>query len=339
MRAVLVTGGAGFIGSHLVEQLLADGAAVRVLDNLSTGSLSNLQAAVERHSRVSAEVGGTPNGSRLEVIIGDIGDKELLRTALRNVKYVFHLAALPPEAASATGPGEIHAVNVEGTLNVLHGALTEGVWRVVVGSSSSVYGPPMSAPVSEQAPVRPATLFAASKAAAETYCRAFHARYQLDTVVLRYFTVYGPHQKAGADGGLVPSLIQAVQQQRPFVERDDRSAEDFAYVDDAVAATLSAARAPRAAGCVINVGSGQMATIRDTLGILADLLRTSVVPSGSHGPEIQPYQMCADIKLAGELLDFTPRVSLVSGMARLLQALAESRAAADAPLTPVGLNG
>ncbi len=339
MRTVLVTGGAGFVGSHLVEQLLADGAAVRVFDNLSTGALSNLQAAVERHSRASAETGGTPNGGRLEVIVGDIRDRELLRTALRNVKYVFHLAALPPEAVSAIGPGEIHAVNVEGTLNVLHGALTEGVWRVVVGSSSSVYGPPSSAPVSEEAPVRPATLFAASKAAAETYCRAFHARHQLDTVVLRYFTIYGPHQKAGVDGGLVPNLIRALQQQRPFLERDDRNAEDFAYIDDAVTATLSAAHAPRAAGCVINVGSGQTATIRDTLRILADLLRTSVVPSRPPESETQPYEMCADIKLAGELLDFTPRVSLVSGLARLLQALSGSDVGADAPLAPVGLNG
>jgi UDP-N-acetylglucosamine/UDP-N-acetyl-alpha-D-glucosaminouronate 4-epimerase len=339
MRTVLVTGGAGFIGSHLVEQLLSDGAAVRVLDNLSTGSLSNVRAAVERHSRVSAEAGRTSNGSRLEVIIGDIRDRELLRTALHNVKYVFHLAALPPEAASATGPGEIHAVNVEGTLNVLHGALTEGVWRVVVGSSSAVYGTPMSATVSEQAPVRPATLFAASKAAAETYCRAFHVRHQLDTVVLRYFTIYGPHQKGGADGGLVPNLIQVLQEQRPFVGRDDRNSEDFAYIDDAVAATLSAGRAPRATGCVINVGSGQMATIRDTMGILADLLRTPLVPSGPYEPGAQLQQMCADMRLAGELLNFTPRVSLVSGMARLVQALVDSQAAADAPFVSAGLNG
>jgi nucleoside-diphosphate-sugar epimerase len=338
MRTVLVTGGAGFIGSHLVEQLLADGAAVRVLDNLSTGSLSNLRAAAERHSRVSAEAGGTRNGSRLEVIIGDIRDRELLRTALHNVKYVFHLAALPSEAVSATGPGEIHAVNVEGTLNVLHGALTEGVWRVVVGSCASVYGPAMSVSVSEQAPVRPATLFAASKAAAETYCRAFHARHQLDTVVLRYFTIYGPHQKAGTDGGLVPNLIQALRQQRPFVERDDRQAEDFAYVDDAVAATLSAGRAPRATGCVINVGSGQMTTIRETMSVLADLLRTPVAPSVPYEPGTQAHQMCADIKLAGELLNFTPRVSLVSGMARLVQALADSQAGADASLVSAGFN-
>lgn len=338
MRAVLVTGGAGFIGSHLVEHLLDDGAAVRVLDNLSTGSLRNLQAAVDRQSGTSVATRRRPNGSRLEVIIGDIRDRELLRTALRNVKCVFHLAALPPEAVSATGPGEIHSVNVEGTLNVLHGALTEGVWRVVVGSSSSVYGPLRNQPLSEEAPVRPATLFAASKLAAEMYCRAFHVRHLLDTVVLRYFTIYGPRQKAGSDGAVIPKLIQALQQQRAFVEKDARSAEDFAYVDDAVGVTLSAARAPRAGGCVINVGSGQMVTISDTLGILADLLRTSVTPGSSRQPDTEPYQVCADVRLAADLLDFTPRVSLVSGLARMLEALAESELEPDPALAPVGLN-
>jgi nucleoside-diphosphate-sugar epimerase len=158
MRTVLVTGGAGFLGSHLVDQLLEDGAAVRVLDNLSTGSLANLQSAAERHARV----GGVLNGSRLEVIIGDIRDRELLRKALRGVKCVFHMAALPLSAVSAMDPGEIHGVNVEGTLNVLHGALTEGVWRVVLASCASVYGAPTSIPVSESALGQPATLFAAS---------------------------------------------------------------------------------------------------------------------------------------------------------------------------------
>ena len=147
MRTVLVTGGAGFIGSHLVDQLLEGGAAVRVLDNLSTGSLANLQSAAERHSRG----GPVPNGSRLEVIIGDIRDRELLRKALRGVKYVFHLAALPPSAASITDSADIHAVNVEGTLNLLHGALTEGVWRVVLASCASVYGTPDTVPVTEDA--------------------------------------------------------------------------------------------------------------------------------------------------------------------------------------------
>jgi UDP-glucose 4-epimerase len=323
MRTVLVTGGAGFLGSHLVDHLLEDGASVRVFDNLSTGSLQNLQAAAQRHSRVSGGSGTISNGSRLEVIIGDIRDRELLRTALRNVKYVIHLAALPSSAVSAMDPGEIHAVNVEGTLNVLQGALTEGVWRLVIGSSSSVYGTPDRIPLSEDTPVRPATLFAASKAAAESYARAFYVRHQLETVTLRYFNVYGPRQKATGEGSLIASLLEAVRQRRAFADEDDRTAEDFAYVDDAVAATLAAAQGPRAAGHVINVGSGEMASISDVRRILTDLLRAVPVAAFPRNPDAEPRQVCAQITRAAELLGFAPRVPLIAGLARTIESFNE----------------
>lgn len=319
MRTVLVTGGAGFIGSHLVDQLLEGGAAVRVLDNLSTGSLTNLRAAADDHERWT----GIPNNSRLEVIIGDVRDRELLRTALRGVKYVFHLAGLPESSAPVIGPGEIHAVNVDGTLNVLHAALTEGVWRVVTASCATVYGAPATLPVTEEAPLSPNTLFAASKVAAETYCRAFHARHQLDTVVLRFFNVYGPRQRAVALDGPVPSLIEAVRQGRAFADLDDRSAGDFIYVDDAVEALLTAARAPRATGRVINIGSGEMLTIGELQRIAADLLKTSVVSGYPRQRDSQPVQLCARTTLASEVLDFTPRVSVIAGIARVLRSLAD----------------
>jgi nucleoside-diphosphate-sugar epimerase len=331
MRSVLVTGGAGFIGSHLVDQLLEGGAAVRVLDNLSRGSLANLQAAAERHSRA----GGTLNGSRLEVIIGDVRDRELLRTALCGVKYVFHLAALPAGAVAITDIADTHAVNVEGTLNVLHGAMTEGVWRVVLASCASVYGSPDTIPVPEDAPLQPTSLFAASKVAAETYCRAFHARHQLDTVTLRYFSVYGPRQKADRGGSVVPNLIETLRKGRRLDERDGRSLEDFTYVDDAVAATLAAARAPRAAGRVINIGSGQMVSIDDTRHILADLLRVTVVPGLSRNLESPPRSICASTALAGELLDFTPRLSLIAGLGRVVRWMAESEDVESSALAPV----
>ena len=333
MRTVLVTGGAGFIGSHLVDQLLDGGAAVRVLDNLATGSLVNLQAAAERHSRDGR---GPAHRGRLEVIIGDVRDREMLRKALRNVKYVFHLAALPMSAVPATDLGDIHAVNVEGTLNVLQGALTEGVWRVVLASCASVYGAPEAVPVVEDAPLRPTSLFAASKVAAETYCRAFHARHQLETVMLRYFSIYGPRQGAWSGGSLTAALVALLQQRRPIGYLDERSAEDFMYVDDAVAATLAAARAPRAAGRVINVGSGQMVAMGDVLGILRNLLRTPVSTGAPRNGDSPVQRICAETTLAAELLDFVPRVSLIAGLARTVRSLVDAAQPERAALEPVG---
>ncbi len=279
-------------------------------------------------------MGGSSNGSRLEVIIGDIRDRALLRKALRNVKYVFHLAALPWSATSIMEPGEIHAVNVEGTLNVLHGALREGVWRVVFASCASVYGIPDAIPISEEAPLRPTNLFAASKLAAETYCRAFHARHQLDIVTLRYFGVYGPRQRAA--GALIPGLVETLRRRLPFVDIDDRSGEDLTYVDDAVAATLAAARAPRAAGRVINIGSGQTATIADVLRSLSTLLGIPLVPGFPRDPDAQPRQTCADTRLAAQLLAFTPRTALIPGLAQVVSSLAGVEELDRSALAPVG---
>lgn len=334
MRTVLVTGGAGFIGSHLVDQLLEGGAAVRVLDNLSTGSLSNLQTAADQNLRVA----GASRGGRLEVIIGDVRDREVLRHALRGVRYVFHLAALPPGAGAISDSGDVHAVNVEGTLNVLHGALTEGVWRVVLGSCASVYGTPDSIPVREDAPLQPESLFAASKVAAETYCRAFYVRHQLDIVMLRYFTVYGPRQKWARTGALVPNLVEAVREHRYSAQLDERCAEDFIFIEDAVAATLAAAQAPGVAGRAINVGSGQMVSIGDLVGILASLLRISVRPAFRSDPGATAHQIAAATSLATELLDVTARVSLVAGLARLIRMSAETDQPGVRAFAPVGMD-
>jgi len=306
---------------------------VRVVDNLSTGELTNLQEAADRHLRHASA-----NGSQLEVIIGDIRDRRLLRTALRGVKCVFHLAALPPDAVSIMDPGEVQSTNVEGTLNVLHGALTEGVWRVVFGSSASVYGTPDAVPISEEVAVRPPSLFDASKLAAETYCQAFHARHQLDTVILRYFNIYGPRQKAVSGGRLVANLIEALGQGRVLADCDEQSQDDFLYVDDAVVATLAAARAPRAAGRVVNVGSGQMASIGDVVDILGNLLRTPARVGTPGIPGSRPYQIQASMTRAAELLDFEPRVSVMVGLARTVRFRSESQHVGVPVVTQAGPN-
>ena len=325
MSTVLVTGGAGFIGSHLVERLLDGGAAVRVLDNLSTGSLRNLQAAANRFRRPTdtARVSGAGHEGRLEVVIGDIRDRELVRKTARNVDTIFHLAALPGTSLGRVSAAELQTVNVQGTLNILEGAVAEGVARLIFASSSSVYGTPESLPVSETFPLRPESLFAASKLAAEMYCRTYGTIHQLDVVALRYFTVYGPRQGNATDGALIPELIQTLLERRSALPHDDDTAEDLTYVDDVVEATCAAAESPTAVGQVINIGSGRMSSVLEILHLLYYLLKIAPLAELRPSPATPSSHIQATITLATDLLGCAPRVSLAMGLARVVRALTE----------------
>jgi UDP-glucose 4-epimerase len=334
MPTVLVTGGAGFLGSHLVDRLLADGASVRVLDNLSTGSLDNLRAAARWRSNEAAAAPSA--GTRLEVMLGDIRDRELVRRAMRRVEGVFHLAALAPSGASFADPAEFHTVNVQGTLNVLEAALAEGAGRVVFASCASVYGSPYPGKVMEDGPVQPASLFAASKLAGEMYCRVFHTKHGLETVALRYFTVYGPRQTR-VDGSLtVSAFIDALRRRRPVMDADAATALDFTYVDDAVDATVAAATAAGAAGQTINVGSGQTASVQEVLSILSRLLGLPPIAGAWPEPAAVPGSRQPLASRAAELLGYVPRVSVASGLSRVVQSLAESRQSNDPALAEIG---
>ena len=325
MSTVLVTGGAGFIGSHLVERLLDGGAAVRVLDNLSTGSLRNLQAAANRFRRPTdtARVSGATHEGRLEVVIGDIRDRELVRKAARNVDTVFHLAALPGTFLARVSAAELQTVNVQGTLNVLEGAVAEGVARLIFASSASVYGTPESLPVSEAFPLRPESLFAASKLAAEMYCRTYGTIHQLEVVALRYFTVYGPRQGNATDGALIPELIQTLLERRSALPHDDATAEDLTYVDDAVEATCAAAESATAVGQVINIGSGRMSSVLEILHLLYYLLKVAPLTGLKPSPSTPSSHIQATTTLAADLLGCAPRVSLAMGLARVVRSLTE----------------
>jgi UDP-glucose 4-epimerase len=331
MSTVLVTGGAGFIGSHLVERLLEGGAAVRILDNLSTGSLGNLQGVVDRLCAQGDDPGGRRN-SPLEVMIGDVRDSELVRTATRNVDAVFHLAALPSTAPGLVSAGELETVNVQGTLNVLQAAVAEGVGRLVFASSASVYGTPDFIPVSEASPLKPESLFAASKLAAETYCRTYGTIHNLDVVSLRYFTVYGPRQRNATDDALIPELIEMVRRQPTAMPRHGFTAEDLTYVDDAVEATCSAAAAPKAAGQAINIGSGRMSSVLEILHILYDLLKVSPVAASKLGAPVRSSRVQAAVTLAADLLGCTPRVSLATGLGHVVRALTDPETFDGRPL-------
>lgn len=337
MGIVLVTGGAGFIGSHLVDRLLESGAVVRVLDNLSTGSLRNLQAAADGRGGSDGSPGALGSGRRLELMIGDVRDDRLVRRAMRNAECVFHMAAVPPSTAALTNPLELHTVNVQGTLNVLQGAATEGVPRVVFASCASVYGAAGSTPIGEDCPTHPVSVFAASKLAGEIYCRAYHSAHKLQTVALRYFSVYGPRQNGVSEGALVPALIDTLRRRRrPLIAGDGRSARDFLFVEDAVQATLAAAASPEAAGRVINVGSGQPASALEVLDILKRLLRSDAVPRLTQRSAEPAAPMTARTTLAAELLGCAPRVSLVNGLARSAQFFADAERADEPLLAEVG---
>ena len=330
MGIALVTGGAGFIGSHLVDALLEQGVDVRVLDNLSTGSLRNLQAGPER-----GPIAGRP-GRRIELVIGDVRDDRLVRKAMRRVDCVYHLAGLPP-GTMANRATEIHTVNVQATLNVLEGAATEGVRRVVFASCASVYGTANGAPFSEDHIARPVTVFAASKLAGEIYCRAYHLSRHLETVLLRYFNVYGPRQSGVLHGSIVPALIETLRRgRRPALAGDGRGGQDFIYVDDAVAATMAAGGAADASGRAINVGSGQLTSPLEILGILNRLLRTDVVPRLTRPRAEQPPAARADRGLAAELLGWAPRVSIVTGLAHAVQFFSEADQQDEPLLAEVG---
>ena len=246
---VLVTGGGGFIGSHLVERLLRDGNEVRVLDNFATGHRANL-------AEPDAEI---------ELVEGDIQSYERVHNAVRGCELVFHIAALPSVPRSIQDPLTSTASNVTGTLNVLLAARDEGVRRVVFASSSSVYGPQREFPQREDATARPISPYGVSKLAAEGYCRAFTRVYGLETVALRYFNVFGPRQDPLSQyAAVIPKFITAVLAgERPVIFGDGEQSRDFTHVDNTVDGTVLAGSAEGVAGETFNVACGEATTRAD----------------------------------------------------------------------------
>ncbi len=262
---VLVTGGAGFIGSHLTDRLVADGHTVVVLDNLSTGSLGNLAAARDR----------------IEFLEGDLRDRATVERACRGVEVVFHQAALAAVARSVENPREVTEVNVGGTLNLLVAARDAKARRVVFASSSSVYGDTPELPKTETMPFSARSPYAASKAAGEAYLSAFQASYGLETVSLRYFNVYGPRQSPRSlYAAVVPKFVDAVLRgQPPTIHGDGGQTRDFTFVGDVADALVRASTAPRAVEGPMNVGGGRRISILDLARTVAKLVGSPVVPS------------------------------------------------------------
>jgi UDP-glucose 4-epimerase len=251
----LVTGGAGFIGSHLVRSLLDRGDSVRVLDNMSTGDAANV------------------GGLDIDLVEGDLRSYERVSTAVRGMEAIFHLGALPSVPRSIQDPLTTNATNVEGTLNVLLAARDGGVRRVVFASSSSIYGQSPDMPRSETQRLAPLSPYAVSKMAAEQYVLALGPVYGVESTALRYFNVFGERQDAQSGyAAVIPRFIRSMLAgQRPTVFGDGSASRDFTPVANVVDATISAATAPGAPGLAINVAMGEQRTVNDLVEALNDV--------------------------------------------------------------------
>lgn len=304
MRSCLVTGGAGFIGSHLVRALVERGDKVRILDNLSTGNRQNI-ADVE---------------SQVDFVRGDLVNSEDVERALEGVEVVFHQAALASVPRSVDAPLDTNAACVTGTVTLLDRARRSGVRRVVFAGSSSAYGDQPTPRKHEGLSTLPLSPYAAAKLAGECYCRAFTATYGLETVVLRYFNVFGPRQDPnGHYAAVIPKFITAmVAGQSPVIFGDGRQSRDFTFVENVVRGNLHAADAQAAIGQTINVACGQSYTLLHLVRAINKVLGTDIEPSFAAARVGDVQESLADIRLAGKLLNYRPSVDFAEGLRRTI---------------------
>jgi UDP-glucose 4-epimerase len=303
---VLVTGGAGFIGSNLVEALLERGDEVRILDNFSTGSRTNLE------------------GLEAEILEGELRSYERVHAAVRGVEVVFHLGALGSVPRSVQDPLTSSAVNVEGTLNVLLAARDENVRRVVFASSSSIYGSAGALPRTEEMAPDPISPYGVAKLAAERYCVSFSRVYdQFETTVLRYFNVFGPRQSPRSQyAAVVPLFITRIASGEPIVVYGDgEQSRDFTYVANVVDATLRAADAPGASGRIFNVAAGRPASVNDLAAAIGEILDKPVRREDAPPRPGDVRDSWADVSAARRGLGYETQVSLEDGLRLTVDAL------------------
>ncbi len=307
MAKVLVTGGAGFIGSNLVRALRERGDHVRVLDNFSTGFRANLDGLDD-----------------VEIVEGELRSYERVHNAVRGVELVYHLGALGSVPRSVQDPLTSNAVNVEGTLNVLLAARDEGIRRVVFASSTSVYGTEPPLPTREDERLDPISPYGVAKLAAERYCAAFSRVYEaFETVVLRYFNVYGPRQSPFSQyAAVIPLFIAAIAGGEPVtIYGDGEQSRDFTYVEDAVAATLAAGEADGASGHAFNVAGGRPARVNDVADTISRLLGKPVERKLAPRRPGDIRDSYADITAAREVLGYVPQIQLEEGLRRTIDFL------------------
>jgi nucleoside-diphosphate-sugar epimerase len=314
MALYVVTGGAGFIGSHLVEELLRRGESVRVADNFSTGKRENL-----------------PAGSRVDLVEGDLSDPAVAQRAVAGCDYVLHQAAIPSVPRSVKDPLTSHRANVDGTLQVLLAARDAQVKRVVYAGSSSAYGDTAVLPKREDMKPQPLSPYALQKLVGEQYCQLFSKLYGLETVAIRYFNVFGPRQDPGSPYSGVISLFtrSLIEGRAPTIHGDGKQTRDFTYVADVVQGVLLACHAPNVTGEVINVANGGRVSLLELVRALQGILCTEIQPTFGARREGDVRDSQADIFKARQLLGFTPAVPFDDGLRRTVTWYRTSMAVAN----------
>lgn len=305
MKTYLVTGGAGFIGSHLCHALLKAGQAVRVLDNFSTGKRENLAAL--------------PADGRLEILEGDVAEAELCRRAVRGVEAVFHQAALGSVPKSILEPAPTHRANATGTLHMLEAARLEGVARFVFASSSSVYGDAPTLPKVETMPLNPLSPYAVSKAAGELYGQVYARLHRLPVCILRYFNVFGPRQDPDSQyAAVIPRFYSALlHNQPPEIYGDGQQTRDFTYVEDCVQANLACLEAPpQAFGQPINIAGGKQFSLLDLFEEIRRSVGSALAPQFAAPRPGDIKHSLASIDRARAWLRFSPRYTVSEGLSR-----------------------
>jgi len=307
----LVTGGAGFIGSNIVRQLVGEGSQVRILDNLATGRRVNIEDLLDD----------------VEFIEGDLRDEETAKRAVDGVRYVLHLGALPSVIRSVNDPVGANETNIDGTLNMLVAARDAGVERFVFSSSSSVYGNTPTLPKQEDMTPMPLSPYAVQKLTGEHYCRVFHRLYGLQTVCLRYFNVFGPRQDPNSQySAVIPLFVDALRSGGPpTIHGDGGQTRDFTFVGDVVKANLCACTAPdEAAGGVFNVAYDDRTSIMDLFNILSRLLGKDIKPKHVDPRPGDVRDSQGDPTRARTILNWTPDFTVEEGLARAVEFYLES---------------
>jgi UDP-glucose 4-epimerase len=312
-KRILITGGAGFIGSHLAEEFIKNGYFVKILDDFSSGNVNNIL--------------GLFNYRNFKLVRGSITDKELIRKVTSDVDIVFHLAAQIHVDRSIVEPRYTFEVNTLGTLNILDAALENNIELVVYASSSEVYGSAKYIPMNEDHPLNPASPYAASKAAADRLCFSYHNTYKLPVVVVRCFNTYGPRQRDWGYAAAIPRFIRrALSDLPPVIYGDGKQTRDYMYIKDAVNAyKLILKSYENVVGKAVNFGTGKEIAILDLANTILDLCDNNKPPIHVAPRAGEVKRLCADITLAKEKLDFVPQYTIQDGLKEFIKWYKEGR--------------